>query len=137
MLAFWNRYSAAVAMYPPLRAVAARHDVSVPTVMLRWQVQRGVAVIPRSGSAAHIAENTRLWNFTLSDEEVALVDGMDIGARVTRDFVGVFEETPFCPWGVIGVVLGGTLRVLWLFVPNLLDFRMPQRSKRELFQLQK
>ncbi len=126
------KYGATISQHPLLLAVAQRHDVPVPVVMLRWQVQSGVAVIPRSSSALHIVENTRVWNFALSKEEMELVDGIDEACRVTRDCVGVFEDTPFCPWGAIGIAVVGLLRVFWLFVPNLLDFRMPQKSKQEL-----
>jgi hypothetical protein len=69
-----------------------------------------VAVIPRSGSAPHIVENMRVWDFALSAEEMELIDGMDEACRVTRDFVGIFEDTPCCPWRAIGIAVAGLLR---------------------------
>ena len=46
-------------------------------VVLRWALQKGQAVIPKSGNAEHIASNLALFDFVLSEEEVAAIDALD------------------------------------------------------------
>lgn len=46
-------------------------------MVLRWALQKGQVVIPRSSSTGHIPENRRLFDFTLSDAEVQAIDGLD------------------------------------------------------------
>ena len=62
---------------PPLREAAERHDKSVPQIILRWQVQRGVAVIPKSANAKRIEENAAIFDFELSGEEVAAIESLN------------------------------------------------------------
>lgn len=58
-------------------AIAAAHGVSAARVILRWHLQRGLIVIPGSGDPEHIAENTQLYDFALSDAEMAQIDALD------------------------------------------------------------
>ena len=46
-------------------------------VLLRWCIQHGVPVIPKSTHRERIEENARLFDFTLSDEEMSELDGLD------------------------------------------------------------
>jgi 2,5-diketo-D-gluconate reductase A len=61
---------------PRLVTVAAAHDVTTAQVLVRWQVQHGVVVLPRSVRADRIRENFSVWDFTLTPAEVALIDAM-------------------------------------------------------------
>lgn len=56
-----------------LAAIAAAHGVSVPQVILRWNLQRGVVVIPGSSNPAHIREDASVYGFELSDAEMARI----------------------------------------------------------------
>jgi diketogulonate reductase-like aldo/keto reductase len=58
-------------------AIADQHDRTPAQVLLRWAVQRGVPVIPKSGNKDRIAENARIFDFTLSDEAMAELDRLD------------------------------------------------------------
>uniref|UniRef100_A0A7S1VB26 NADP-dependent oxidoreductase domain-containing protein n=1 Tax=Sexangularia sp. CB-2014 TaxID=1486929 RepID=A0A7S1VB26_9EUKA len=60
-----------------LHDIATSVDRSVAQVVLRYLLQREVAVIPRSSSPAHIEENLRLGDFELSDEQLAAIDALD------------------------------------------------------------
>lgn len=53
--------------------IAASHGKSPAQVILRWNLQRGVAVIPGSSNSEHIRENTELFDFELTDEEMNLI----------------------------------------------------------------
>lgn len=52
---------------------------AVNQVALRWNVQRGVVVIPKSVKAERMAQNFDIWNFTLSAEDMAEIAKLDIG----------------------------------------------------------
>lgn len=53
-----------------LTEIAERHGKSVAQVILRWDLQRGVVVIPGSGNPDHMKENISIFDFNLSDEEM-------------------------------------------------------------------
>lgn len=61
---------------PVLVEIAAAHGVSVQQVVLLWHVRHRIVVIPKSATPARIEQNLALDGFTLSDEEVARIDGL-------------------------------------------------------------
>lgn len=64
-----------------LGGIAARYGKSVAQVILRWNLQRGVVVIPGSSNNAHIRENTQLYDFALTDEEMRAIAALDRGEK--------------------------------------------------------
>ena len=60
---------------PALAEIAARHRVTPAQVVLRWHLERGIIVIPRSSQPAHIASNFDLFSFSLTPEETAHLGG--------------------------------------------------------------
>jgi len=61
-----------------LQEVAARHPgKSIAQIVLRWALQRGQVVIPRSSSTEHITENLQLYDFQLSDIEMQAMNSLD------------------------------------------------------------
>lgn len=59
-----------------LAEIASRHGVTPAQVVLRWHVEHGIPVIPKSASRERIAANFDLFSFGLSPEEVARIDGL-------------------------------------------------------------
>lgn len=57
--------------------IAAAHGKSSAQVILRWNLQKGVVVIPGSSNPDHIRENTELFDFELTDEEMARINALD------------------------------------------------------------
>ena len=57
--------------------IAEAHGVSSAQVVLRWDLQRGVIVIPGSGNPDHIKENLDLFGFELTDEEMDRINKLD------------------------------------------------------------
>jgi diketogulonate reductase-like aldo/keto reductase len=49
--------------------------------MLRWHLQQGRSAIPKSTKAARIAENFDVFDFSLTEEQLAQIDALDTGAR--------------------------------------------------------
>ena len=66
-----------------LAAIAAAHGKTIGQVVLRWNVQRGVVVIPKSTHKERIEENFGIWDFTLTDEEMKQVASLDTGYEGT------------------------------------------------------
>ncbi len=62
-----------------LQAIAAAHGKTVSQVMLRWNVQRGVVVIPKSTHKERIEENLAIWDFALTDAEMQQISALDQG----------------------------------------------------------
>ncbi len=62
-----------------LRAIAARHGKSVAQVVLRWLLQRGVVVIPKSVHKERIVENFDLFGFELTEQDMTRIAALDTG----------------------------------------------------------
>ncbi len=60
-----------------ISSIAKAHGVSSAQVILRWDLQRGIVVIPGSSNPDHIKENLDLFGFELSDEEMARINALD------------------------------------------------------------
>src|SRR5256885_5918077 len=66
---------------PVIGAIARSHGKSTAQVMLRWGLQQGRSVIPKSTKPGRIAENIDVFDFELSVEELSAIDGLDTGRR--------------------------------------------------------
>jgi 2,5-diketo-D-gluconate reductase A len=70
---------------PVLTAIAAEHGKTVAQVVLRWLLQRDVVVIPKSVRPERMAENLDVFDFRLSDEEMARIATLDTGVSSAFD----------------------------------------------------
>ena len=59
-----------------LVSIAARHGVTAAQVVLRWHIEHGIVVIPKSGTPERIARNAELAGFALTPDEVAQIDAL-------------------------------------------------------------
>ena len=66
-----------------LAGIAAAHCKTIGQVVLRWNVQRGVVVIPKSTHKERIEENYDIWDFSLTDEEMKQISSLDMGYQGT------------------------------------------------------
>ena len=62
---------------PVITKIAQAHGKYAAQVILRWNLQKGVVVIPGSSNPAHIKENTELYDFELTAEEMAQINALD------------------------------------------------------------
>lgn len=60
-----------------IKAIADSHGVSSAQVILRWDLQRGIVVIPGSSNPEHIKENLDLFDFQLTDKEMEDINALD------------------------------------------------------------
>lgn len=60
-----------------IKAIADSHGVSSAQIILRWDLQRGIVVIPGSSNPEHIKENLDLFDFQLTDKEMEDINALD------------------------------------------------------------
>jgi 2,5-diketo-D-gluconate reductase A len=75
---------------PTLLSIAAKYDKTPAQVVLRWHIELGVVTIPRSANPRRIAENIDIFDFSLTEDEIAAVSALDTGEepRVDSDQTG-------------------------------------------------
>lgn len=64
---------------PVLAEIAAKHGKTVGQVVLRWNIQRGVVVIPKSVHKNRMEENIAIWDFSLDGDDMKKIAALDIG----------------------------------------------------------
>ena len=64
-----------------IKSIAEAHGVSSAQVILRWDLQRGIVVIPGSGNPDHIKENLDLFRFELTEDEMEQISVLDRGEK--------------------------------------------------------
>ena len=77
--------SAELRGHPVIRRIAERYGKSATQVVLRWHLQLGLVAIPKSAHPERIAENLDVFDFTLTEAEVAEVSGLDRGEATVTD----------------------------------------------------
>ncbi|HEX9176067.1 MAG TPA: aldo/keto reductase [Mycobacterium sp.] len=70
---------------PTLVSIAQAHGKSPAQVAIRWSIQLGNVVIPRSGNPERIKENIDVFGFELTDDEMSQINGLDNGTRFRED----------------------------------------------------
>ena len=65
--------------HPVLTKIGAKYGKSAAQTALRWNVQRGVVIIPKSTHRERMEENFNIWDFSLSDEDMAAITALDLG----------------------------------------------------------
>jgi len=82
-----------------IKTIAERHKKSPAQVVLRWQVQRGVIVIPKSVTPARIKENSQVFDFKLTEDEMAEMGSLQIdnGRIFDND---AWKDHPYYPFGI-------------------------------------
>ena len=74
-------YTASLLGNETLCTISAAHGVSAAQVILRWDLQRGIVVIPGSSNPEHIRENLDLFGFELAEDEMAQIQALDRGEK--------------------------------------------------------
>lgn len=94
---YWNDSVAAI-REAAVKGAAKKHGVSEAQVVLRWGVQRGCSVIPKTENPERMRQNLDLFGFELDPSDLEAIAGLDRGMRFNDP--GVFCEkafNTFCP----------------------------------------
>lgn len=65
--------------HPVLTEIGAKYEKTAAQVALRWNVQRGVVIIPKSTHKERMEENLNIWDFSLNDEDMEKIAALDLG----------------------------------------------------------
>lgn len=83
---------------PTLSAIGARHGKSVAQIALRWLVQRGIIVIPKSTHIERMRQNIDIFDFSLSDDDMAAISALDTGRSLFFDHHDAETAHMFMNW---------------------------------------
>ncbi|MBQ9358486.1 MAG: aldo/keto reductase [Abditibacteriota bacterium] len=64
---------------PELTAIGAKYGKSAAQTALRWNVQRGVSILPKSTHTERMEQNIDIWDFTLTEDEMQAIGSKDLG----------------------------------------------------------
>ncbi|MCM3735928.1 aldo/keto reductase [Bacillus cytotoxicus] len=67
--------------HPIIQEIAKKYGKTPAQVILRWDIQSGIVTIPKSVTPSRIAENFNIFDFSLTEEEVAQIDTLDCNKR--------------------------------------------------------
>ena len=70
---------------PVITQIAAKHDQTPAQIVLCWHMQLGHMAIPKSTKADHITSNFQIFDFTLTDDEIDRISGLDKNVRIGAD----------------------------------------------------
>lgn len=73
--------------------IAERHNKTAAQVVLRWGVQRGTAIVPKTSKVERLRENLAIFDFELSEEEMESINGLNLNRRFNDP--GEFAEAAF------------------------------------------
>ena len=65
--------------HPVLTEIGNKYSKTPAQVALRWNVQRGVIVIPKSVHRDRMEQNLDIWDFSLTDDDMSKIDALDVG----------------------------------------------------------
>lgn len=71
--------------HPVLAKIASAHGKSAAQVVIRWHLQIGNLVIPKSSNPDRLAENLDVFDFVLSEADMQEIDGMETGVRASNN----------------------------------------------------
>ena len=64
---------------PVLKVIAQKHQRTVGQVILRWNIQHGVAIIPKTVRKERMQENISIWDFELDEDDMQAIALLDLG----------------------------------------------------------
>jgi diketogulonate reductase-like aldo/keto reductase len=79
-----------------MKDIAGSHGKTVPQVAIRWLIQRDIVALPKSITPSRIEENVDVFDFTLSEDEMSRIKGLNQAMRTFPDsdnFTLAFPET--------------------------------------------
>jgi len=71
--------------YPVLEKIARKYERTTEQVTLRWLMDEGVAAIPGTGNKVHVADNLKIFDFALTEDERRSIAGLNKNARIFDD----------------------------------------------------
>lgn len=70
---------------PVLQNLAAKYNKTVAQIVLRWNLQKGIITIPKSANKNRIIENSQIFDFSISNDDMLAIDALDRNKRIGAD----------------------------------------------------
>jgi len=86
----WNRNNLNPLEVPLIKNLAIKYGVTPAAICIKWQIQRGIIVIPKSSTKDRIYSNIDVFDFEMTDEEISSIE------TVNRDM----RNAPFDVYGI-------------------------------------
>lgn len=83
-----------------LSSIGKKYGKTAAQVALRWNTQRGVAIIPKTVHAKRMEENLNIWDFKLSNEDMIAIDALDLGCSEIIDHSAAETATWLNGWKI-------------------------------------
>ena len=81
---------------PKVKALAAKYNKTVNQILLRFHIERGLIVIPKTVNKSRLIENADVFDFSLTSDEVASLEALEDGRRlVEHRFLSISKDYPF------------------------------------------
>lgn len=77
-----------------IKPIAEKYGKSIVQVILRWLIQQDVIAIPKTWEESHLKENINIFDFELTQEEMAVIDGLDQGKFLNYNPYGLLKNVP-------------------------------------------
>lgn len=78
--------------HPVIQKLAEKYEKSPSQVILNWEMQKGIVVIPKSGNPEHIADNFKSLNWNLTSEDIERIDRIDEKNRIVNPGFAEFSD---------------------------------------------
>lgn len=78
---------------PVMKTIAEAHGKTTAQVALRWGIQRGCTIVPKTATKSRLAENIDLFSWSLTEDEMKTINGLDKKQRFNDP--GVYAEGGF------------------------------------------
>ena len=85
---------------PLLKMIAQKYGRTVAQVVLRWNIQRGVAVIPKAVQKEQMEENFRIWDFELAPEDLKKIGTLDLGRSEIINYTSACTSKNLNEWKI-------------------------------------
>lgn len=79
---------------PTIRPIAEKYGKSIPQVVLKWIMQQGISIIPKTWDTKHLKENINISDFELTQDEMAIIDGLDQGEFLNYNPYALLKNVP-------------------------------------------
>lgn len=77
-----------------IKPIAEKYGKSIVQVILRWLIQQDIIAIPKTWEESHLKENINIFDFELTQEEMAVIDGLDQGKFLNYNPYGLLKNVP-------------------------------------------
>lgn len=79
---------------PVLKELSPKYNKSVVQIVLKWMIQQGLSVIPKTWELAHLKENIDIYDFTVSEEDMKKIDNLDKGEFLNYNPYNLMHSVP-------------------------------------------